>query len=136
MKTTRLGYTIVWVADVEATVRFYEQAFGLERRTVQRYGDTVWAEMETGDTTLAFASETEAQTLFGPGVRLNTADQQPSAILLSFIVPEVESMFVSAIQHGASQVDAPKKEPWGQTVARLRDPNGVLISLATERAPG
>ena len=50
----RLGYTVLYVPDVERTVSFYEDAFGLDRRFVHESGD--YAEMETGQTALAFAS--------------------------------------------------------------------------------
>ena len=56
----QLGYTLVYVADVAATVDFYERAFGLARRFVHDSGS--YAEMETGATALAFAAETLAGT--------------------------------------------------------------------------
>ena len=48
----KLGYVIVYVADVAATVAFYERAFSLKRRFVHESGQ--YAEMETGATALAF----------------------------------------------------------------------------------
>ena len=51
----RLGYIILYVADVAKTVAFYERAFGLERRFVHESG--TYAEMETGATAFAFAEE-------------------------------------------------------------------------------
>lgn len=49
------GYTIFYVPDVSATVNFYKQAFSLSRRFVHE--SLQYAEMETGTTVLAFASE-------------------------------------------------------------------------------
>jgi lactoylglutathione lyase len=60
----RLGYVIQYVPDVAATVAFYEAAFGLERRFLHESG--TYAEMETGATALAFASEALPE---GGGVR-------------------------------------------------------------------
>jgi uncharacterized glyoxalase superfamily protein PhnB len=51
----KFGYTILYVADVPATVSFYERAFGLARRFVHE--SNLYAEMETGSTTLAFAGD-------------------------------------------------------------------------------
>ena len=56
----KLGYTIIYVADVLATVAFYEKAFGLARRFVHE--SNLYAEMETGSTALAFAGEAFAET--------------------------------------------------------------------------
>ncbi|WP_348646925.1 VOC family protein [Ensifer sp. ENS02] len=64
----RFGYTILYVPDVPATVSFYEAAFGLKRRFVHE--SSLYAEMETGVTALAFASETMAE-LNGLAVRAN-----------------------------------------------------------------
>lgn len=129
--TPRFGYVVAWVPDVAATVAFYEQAFGLPRRSVRTFGTTTWAEMETGGTTLAFASETEAEQLFADGFRSNRAEQPPSALLMSLVVDDVEATYKTALAAGAVGRDAPKREPWGQTVARMRDINGLLVSLAS-----
>ena len=53
--TVRFGYTILYVPDVRATIAFYEAAFGLTPRFLHE--SNLYAEMETGDTTLAFAGE-------------------------------------------------------------------------------
>ena len=50
----RLGYVIIYVSDLEATVVFYEKAFGIARRFIHESG---YAEMDTGATALAFATE-------------------------------------------------------------------------------
>ena len=131
----RFGYTVVWVPDVERTVAFYERAFGLSRRIVTNFGPTTWGEMETGaGTTLAFASQDEADRLFVDGYYANQVNAAPAAILVSLIVPDVQVVWDRAIIEGAIGRDAPKTEPWGQTVARLRDLNGVLVSLASPPA--
>lgn len=54
MSAVSLGYTIFYVQDVGATVGFFEAAFGLERRMLTPEND--YGELETGSTTLAFAS--------------------------------------------------------------------------------
>jgi len=133
----RFGYTVVWVPDVEQTVAFYEEAFGLKRRRIVAFGSTTWGEMETGaGTTLAFASQDEADVLFADGYHANRPDAVPAAILVSLVVPDVQAVWDRALASGAAGRDAPKTEPWGQTVARLRDINGVLVSLATPPAGG
>jgi len=64
----KLGYTIIYVADVVATVAFYEKAFGLARRFVHE--SNLYAEMETGSTTLGFAGEAMAE-MNGVSIRPN-----------------------------------------------------------------
>ena len=50
----KLGYTIVYVPHVAESLAFFESAFGLSRRFLHESGD--YGELETGETTLAFAS--------------------------------------------------------------------------------
>jgi len=125
----KFGYTVIWVDDVVKTVEFYEKAFGLVRRTVEDRGQFIWAEIETGNTTLAFSSTSQAQKLFPGGFHPNDATQPPTLIQISFITPDVGSAYIKAIGAGAKPLDPPKIQPWGQTIARVRDLNGVLVSL-------
>ena len=50
----RLGYVIAYVADVDATIEWWEGAFGLGRPGAHRGGS--YGELDTGATTLSFAS--------------------------------------------------------------------------------
>ncbi|MDZ8185868.1 MAG: VOC family protein [Nostoc sp. ChiSLP02] len=127
----KFGYTVIWVDDVVKTVEFYEKAFGLVRRTVRDMGQFTWAEIETGNTTLAFSSTSEAQKLFPGGFHPNEATQPPTLIQISFMTPDVGGAYVKAIGAGAKPLDPPKTQPWGQTIARVRDLNGVLVSLVS-----
>ncbi|MDZ7964835.1 MAG: VOC family protein [Nostoc sp. DedSLP03] len=127
----KFGYTVIWVDDVVKTVEFYEKAFGLVRRTLLEKGQSIWAEIETGNTTLAFSSSSEAQKLFPGGCHPNHATQPPASIQISFITPDVGSAYMRAIGAGAKTLDAPKTQPGGHTIARVRDPNGVLVSLVS-----
>ncbi len=38
---------------------------------------------------------------------------------------------MKALGAGAKPLDAPKRQPGGQTIARVRDINGVLVSLVS-----
>ncbi len=125
----KFGYTVIWVDDVVKTVEFYEKAFGLVRRTLEDKGNFIWAELETGSTTLAFSSSNEAQKLFPGGCHPNNSAQPPASIQLSFVTPDVGTAYMKAIGAGAKGLDVPKTQHGGHTIARVRDPNGVLVSL-------
>ncbi|MBW4565456.1 MAG: VOC family protein [Mojavia pulchra JT2-VF2] len=127
----KFGYTIIWVDDVIKTVEFYEKAFGLVRRNLRETDKFVWAEMETGNTTLAFSSINEAQMLFSGGFHPNDPIQPPSLIQISFIAADVATAYMRALGAGAKSLEAPKRQPWGQIIARVRDLNGVLVSLVS-----
>jgi lactoylglutathione lyase len=125
------GYTIIWVDDVVKTVEFYETVLGVARRVLQDRGAFMWAEMETGNTTLAFASTSEAEMLFPNGFRANDPTQLPPLIQISFFTSDVAATYQRAIAAGATGMDEPKTQPWGQIIARIRDLNGILVSFVS-----
>jgi uncharacterized glyoxalase superfamily protein PhnB len=130
--STRFGYTFLWVDDVERAVQFYEQAFGLQRRSLRENGPLgLYAELETGATTLAIADVKEADVLFGDGYRPNRADAVPGAFQLTFVTEDVAATYTAALEAGATAHTPPQRQPWGQTIGRVRDPNGVFVSIAS-----
>jgi lactoylglutathione lyase len=125
------GYTILWVKDVDKAATFYESAFGLSVKRKQDMGKFKWLEMKTGATTLAFAGETEIQGMFPNGYAGHDAKDRPIAAQISFVTADVQTVFERAVLAGATVISSPAKMPWGQTWAQLRDPNGVLFSVAS-----
>ena len=126
----RFGYTIAYVQEVERSVVFYERAFGLKRRFLDESGH--YAEMETGETTLAFASNELGHSNLPSGLRENDPAEPPAGVEIAFIAKDVGAAFHSALEAGAMQVAEPKTKPWGQTVAYVRDPDGVLVEIGSE----
>ena len=124
----KLGYTIIYVADVSVTVAFYTAAFGLTCRFQTPEGD--YAEMETGGATLSFARDDLAQS-HGFSYAPNRADLPAAGIEICLICDDVPAAFDRAIAAGGAVAASPQVKPWGQTVAYLRDVNGVLVELAT-----
>ena len=120
------GYTILYVSDVEASVEFYERAFGLKRRLLHSSGE--YAELETGATALAFASrELAAENV--PGLSL--AAGGGAAFEVCFVTEDVSDGYSKAVEAGAAPVSQPSTKPWGQDVAYVRDPEGVLVEIAS-----
>jgi uncharacterized glyoxalase superfamily protein PhnB len=122
------GYTIVYVPDVNAAVTFYERAFGFSLRF--NADDWDYAELESGDTTLAFAAEKMAD-LLGVSITPNRGDATAAGIELAFVTDDVQTAFTKATDAGATPVTDPHRTPWGQTVSYVRDLNGVLIEICS-----
>jgi lactoylglutathione lyase len=122
----RFGYTILYVADVGASVDFYERAFGLERRLLHDSGQ--YAEMETGATALAFAAH-ELAADHVPGLPQPEGDRAGFEVCL--VTEDVGVGFSRAVDAGAAPVSEPATRPWGQDVAYVRDPDGVLVEIAS-----
>lgn len=124
-----LGYVILYVPDVEGAVAFYERAFGLDCRFVHASGD--YAEMATGATVLAFAADELAASNFAADYRRADPASPPSAFEVAFVTEDVGAAFERAVDAGAAALSAPTQKPWGQTVAYVRDGNGVIVELCT-----
>ncbi len=133
--TTTFGYTIVYVDDVDATLDFFTRGFGLTRRFLSPEGD--YGELDTGGTTLAFASTTLARSNLDQagGFTPLTEGAAPPAVSITLVTEDVEAAVQAAVAAGARPYVEPINKPWGQTVAYVVDPNGVLIEVATAIQP-
>jgi uncharacterized glyoxalase superfamily protein PhnB len=127
----RFGKTILYVREVETTVDFYERAFGLRRRFVHETKQ--YAELETGSTALAFASnELARNNLAHIDFRPNDINAHPPGLEIALSSIDVHRDYKRAVEAGARSVSLPKSLPWGQVVAYVRDLNGVLVEIASE----
>ena len=122
----QLGYIIHYVENVAATLDFYEAAFGCSRRFMTPEGD--YGELETGATTLAFASFALIRQGGKNPVR---ADARAPVGEIAFVTGDVAAAHARAIGAGAAQVQAPKEMPWGQTIAYVSDADGFLVEICT-----
>lgn len=127
------AYTVIFVPDVEKAVVFYERAFGLKRRMMT----PAFAQLDTGDVALAFGAEANEKKELPNAFRYrqNRADEPPAGVQISFTSGDVDASFRHAVASGCVAVVEPKRQPWGQTVSRVRDLNGVLVSIVSPFQP-
>jgi lactoylglutathione lyase len=125
----RFGYTILYVRDVASSVDFYERAFQLRRRFLHESGQ--YAEMETGATALAFAAHDLAAANLPATLHPAGPNGHAPAFEVCLVTEDVEGAYERAVREGADPVTAPQTKPWGQDVAYVRDPDSVLIELAS-----
>ncbi len=126
----KFAYTIVYVADVAASLAFFEQAFGLTRRFLHESGG--YGELETGSTTLSFASHEVARGNLGHDYVAADGSAQPLGIEVGLVTDDVAAACDRAVRAGATLLAPPVVKPWGQTVAYVRCPDGTLVELCTE----
>ncbi|OIV43942.1 VOC family protein [Flavobacterium johnsoniae] len=125
----KFGYTILYVEDVEKSIEFYENAFGFARKFVSPEND--YGELNTGGTTLSFASKNLGVQNLEDGFIESTLEDKPFAIELAFVTDDVGDLVQKATSLGAVLVAEPKKKPWGQVVSYVRDLDGFLIEICT-----
>jgi lactoylglutathione lyase len=121
----RLGYVILYVDNMDATLKYYSDVFGLKEK--MRQGP--YAEVSTGATTLAF-SEREFVT-HHLGLTPGPKGQGSSEIALVVSSDELTACYQRALSAGGTSVAEPKKQAWGQVISYVRDPNGHLIEICT-----
>ena len=127
------SHTIFYVSDIAKIIAFYEKAFGIEPKFVHESG--LYAELSTGGTSLAFADDALGRENLPDGFMPNDLKASPSACEIVFTVVDVDAAYERAIEAGAMALVSPKEKPWGQRVAYVRDPSGVLIEIASSMIP-
>jgi lactoylglutathione lyase len=124
----KLGYTLFYVDDVEATMNFYNRAFGLEvgfLHESKQYG-----EMKTGETKLGFVNHATASSHDFEYEKMHL-NRKPTGCEIGLVTTDVFKAYDQALKAGARPVSTPKEKPWGQVVAYVRDNNGFLVEICS-----
>ena len=123
------------VPDVEKAATFY-QRFGLE--TVSTFpgpdGAVQRLVLRHGDTEVHVAP---ARALPEEGAHGRAIEKGPRGlgVILYLRVPDVDARHKQALEAGASQVQAPQDQPWGDRVSRVLDPFGFDWCFASPARP-
>ncbi|HSW07161.1 VOC family protein [Aquabacterium sp.] len=125
----QFAYTIVYVREVAASLKFFEEAFGLAPRFLHPSG--AYGELETGGTALAFAQHATARDSLGRDYVPADSSAAPLGMEIGLVTANVAAACDRAITAGALLLTEPTVKPWGQTVAYLRAPDGTLVELCT-----
>jgi len=128
----KLGYTIVYVPDVAASLAFFETAFGLQRKFLHESG--TYGEMNTGETTLSFAAHELGDMNFSGGHVHASSSLQPLGFEIALVTSNVQEAHAKAVAAGVREMVAPQQKPWGQVVSYVRCPDGILVELCTPMA--
>lgn len=123
-----LGNIIFYVQDVAKTMAFYEKAFGIPIAFIDPTGH--YGQLDTGTTALGFASLQLASQNLSKEFRAISTKELPGCEI-SFCTGDVHRSLTHAVNSGAELIASPEEKPWGQTVAYVRDFNGILIEIAS-----
>ena len=122
----KFKYTILYVENVEKTLKFYENAFACKKLFIHDKGD--YGELATGDTRLAFSSLELMRSLGKQPAKV--ADQAP-VFEIAFETDDVQIALSTALKYGAVLVQEATLMPWGQTISYVKDMNGFLIEICS-----
>lgn len=118
-----------FVEDVPTTLRFYEQAFGAACDHV--HDDGSYAELRIGSLTIGVVEADFAERHFPGDFRRQQPSDLPAAFEIYIEVDDLDKAIARATGAGATQLGEPMERPWGQRNSFVRDPNGVVIELAS-----
>ena len=124
----KFGYTIIYVADVAASLDFFGKAFGLKTRFLHESG---YGELETGETVLAFAAHSLGANNLPAGYVAADSSPQPLGVEVALVTDGVAEAHARALTAGAISLKEPMVKPWGQTVSYVRCPDGTLVELCS-----
>jgi lactoylglutathione lyase len=121
----KMNYVIVYADDAVKAAEFYRKAFDLKIKFIHE--SNMYAEMETGETTLAFANN-EMLTM---NTDIEPLKGVKNCFEIAFSTGNVQKAFEKAVSSGAKEIKKPELKPWGQTVAYVRDAFGTIIEICT-----
>ncbi len=116
-----IDYTVIFVRDMAAMRRFYEDILGF---SLLRELSPGWIEYRVGDNTLALARP-----------RLTAADAPTpngsAALQLAFKVsiPEVDQCADELVRQGVILLSPPTDQAFGHRTLFFRDPDGNLLEI-------
>lgn len=126
-------HPVIHVANVITTLEWYQRVFGLKSSYLAPDGS--YSEMENGGSILSFSSNRREEKRYN-GFHHNTLLDDPCGFHLTFMTTQIGAVYDLALQNGALAIAAPQLQPWGQQEARIRDLNGVLVTIVSPSDSG
>ena len=121
----KLNYVIIYVDDVVKATEFYQKAFGLKTRLIHE--SNMYAEMESGETVLAFAQN----EMLKMNINIEAHKGVKNCFEIAFSTSDVKQAFETAVQNGAKELKKPEEKSWGQTVAYVQDIFGTIVEICS-----
>ena len=123
----KFSHVTLLVSDVPQAIAFYEKAFGFKKRFIHE--SELFAEMESEGAALHFAASQAVKANLPAGFRENNLSDLPAGIEICLVTDNVTAAFSKAVEAGATPYAEPKVMFWGQTIAYVRDLDGILIEV-------
>lgn len=124
----QLSYVILYVNDIQSSIDFYQNAFGLKHKFTHE--SKMYAEMDTGQTCLAFCNHQLANQILKQSYKKASPQTEALGCQISLCPEDVTKAYKTAIDNGALSVCPPEIKPWNFEVAIVRDCDGHIIELA------
>ena len=114
----------LFVEDMEAAERFYQEVFGLPIV----FEDDYSAVFNFGQTLINLLKATAARELIEPAVVARR--EAGSRLVLTVQVDDVDAMCMELATRGVDLLNGPMDRSWGVRTASFRDPGGHIWEIA------
>lgn len=111
--------------DYERLVKFYCDGLGIEPAAIWNNDGGKALLLDMGKATLELFDERQAEAVD----QLEVGRRVSGQIRFALQVPDLSAAVERLLAHGATLVHEPVLTPWGDTNARLQDPDGMQITL-------
>lgn len=115
----------VTTSDYQRLVKFYCDGLGIEPAAIWNNGDGQALVLNMGNATLEIFDEPQAELID----QLEAGNRVSGQIRFALQVPDLQSAMDRLLANGATLVHPPVMTPWGDYNVRLKDPDGMQITL-------
>ncbi len=119
----RVAYAIVFVSDLDRSVRFYRDTLGVPFR----FASESYAEFATEGTKFALFSRAHLPELLGQAVPQGEIPWPQGEV--AFFVDDVDAEHERLLAAGVRVLAPPTDRPWGERTLHVADPDGTVVEL-------
>ena len=120
-----LGHAIVFVSDMDRSVKFYRDVLGFSLR----FDSPEWSEFDAGQTTLSLHITDRA-----PAEETPHTSSPPGRCQIGLQVEDIDEFHEHLTRQGVSCLRSPMLEDFGTKLAKYADPDGLPFSVSERRA--
>jgi lactoylglutathione lyase len=119
----RLGYSILFVSDIEQSVRFYRDVVGVPFR----FSNETYAEFATEGAKFALFSRRALPDLIGVETPPGPVPWPQGEV--AFLVEDPDGEHERLVRAGVRVLAPPTDRPWGERTLHVADPDGNVVEL-------
>ncbi len=125
----RLGYAILFVSDLDASIRFYRDTIGLPFR----FANETYAEFATEGAKFALYARAALPELIGRAAPAGAASWPQGEV--AFFCDDVDAEHERLATRGVEVLAPPTDRPWGERTLHVADPDGYVVELTYRAEP-
>lgn len=127
---SRLAYSILYVADLERSIRFYRDVIGLPFR----FSNESYAEFATEGAKFSLFARSDLPRLIGREVPADEVPWPQGEVV--FFVDDVDAEYERLVGLGVTVLASPTDRPWGERTLHVADPDGNVVELTRPKRVG